>query len=42
LTNLTSGIYRLARHVMEDAMNVEFWIELAVLVLKFLAAGCCE
>jgi len=27
---------------MEDDMNVEFWIEVLVLVLKVLAAGCCE
>jgi len=27
---------------MEDAMNVEFWIELLVLVMKLVAAGCGE
>jgi len=27
---------------MEDAMNVELLVELMVLVLKLLAAGCCE
>jgi len=27
---------------MEDAMNVELLVELLVLVLKIVAAGCCE
>jgi hypothetical protein len=42
LTNLTSGIYLPRRHVKEDEMNVEFWIEFLIVVLKIVAAGCCE
>jgi hypothetical protein len=42
LTNLTSGIYLPARHVLEDAMNAQLWIELLIVVLKILAAGCGE
>jgi hypothetical protein len=42
LTNIPSGAYGLCRHVMEDAMNVEFWVEVLLFVAKLIAAGCRE
>jgi hypothetical protein len=27
---------------MEDAMNVEFWVEVLLFVAKLIAAGCRE